>query len=229
MRTNLALIAPVLMLASACNVVTTGDRGELTFTPDDCGQYYCSLDLPLAAGSSMIVDLGDVHGHDVSFLDLVAGDSHVAIVVPVPLFAGDWRWRVYGLAGGTTRLYAVDGAGNDIDQTLLEVETPSRLGLTLEHGPAASHADDPFGLEVWTVTAASRVAFQVRPLDWAGGTMMGKLELTADLDASLFAALDPAADVTAGELAMRPMAPGDYGVSFYGPNQLLLDVIFEVR
>jgi hypothetical protein len=58
---------------------------------------------------------------------------------------------------------------------------------------------------------------------------MGKLELDADMDAALFAALEPSANITGGELTVRPMLPGDYGASFYGPRGLILDVVLEVR
>jgi hypothetical protein len=227
MRSSMASLSALLL--SACTVVTTGDRGELTFTPSDCGQSFCSLDLSLAAGSSITVDLHDVDGFDLAHVGLIAADSRVAVVVPLPAWPGDSRWQVLAIRGGRTALVALDGSGYEIDRTGLHVEEPSGLGLELVRGPAAAHAIEDVGLEVWTVTAAHPVAFRVRPLDWAGGTLMGRLDLSVDLDSALFDALEPAADLSEGELAMRPMFFGDYAASFYGPDGLFLDVVLEVR
>lgn len=223
------LLVSALLLGSACNVSTTGDRGQLTFTPDDCGQAFCSLDEELAAGTSMIVDLQGVDGSDASHLDLLATDSRVAVVVPVPLFFGDLRWQVFAVDEGWTSLVAVAPSGREIDRTSLRVERPARLGLTHRRGSAAQHAIGPDGVEVWTVSAADSVGFRVRPLDGAGYEMMGKVDLSADVDAGLFVALDPSASLGEGELEVRPMAPGDYGASFYDAQGRYLDVVLEAR
>jgi hypothetical protein len=229
MRNSMGSILSLVLLGSACNVTTTGDRGQLGFTPDDCGQTFCSLDLTLAAGTSMVVDIAEVDGSDASYASLIADDSRVAVVFPVPLYAGDWRWQVRAIDEGRTILVALDPDGYEIDRTTLDVERPTRLGLDLSRGPAVEHAGMPVGLEVWTVTAGRDVAFRVRPLDWAGGTMMGKVDLDADVDAALFAAMDPRARIGEGDLTLYPMAPGDYGASFYGPFGMFLDVVLEVR
>jgi hypothetical protein len=228
MRNRMASLLP-LVLAAACNVTTTGDRGEVTFTPDDCGQSFCSLDFDLAAGASMDVEIDALSPDlDPARLNLYAANGGVAVVVPI-VSSGASRWRVIGVDAGRTSLIVVDHRGVHIDVTDLEVRRPSRLGLSLQHGPAVEHGGTPFGFEVWTVGAASWVDFHVRPLDFAGGEMMGKLDLDVDLDADLFAALDPAARLGLGELAIRPMAPGDYTASFYDAHGLVLDVVLEVR
>jgi hypothetical protein len=226
------LLLSLLLVASAsaaCNVVTTGDHGRLTFTPDDCGQAFCSLDFELAAGASVDVDLAAAsRGVPISGLTLVADDARVAVVVPIPLGVG-WRWRVIGVDGGRARLVAVDARGLEVDRTTIEVRRASRLALELERGPAASYPTSEPDLEMWAVAAASPVAFRVRPLDWAGGELMGKLALASEMDTALYHSLDPSARLPEGELAVGPLAPGDYGVTFFDPQGLFLDVLLEVR
>jgi hypothetical protein len=116
----------------------------------------------------------------------------------VPIYGlGPVRWRVLGVDEGRTDLVVVDHEGYEVDYTSIEVRRPSRLSLSLQAGPAVEHLGQPLALEVWTVGAASYVDFHVRPLDWAGGEMMGKVNLEADIDAALFAALEPSADIVA--------------------------------
>ena len=227
MRKSIASFLPLLFTA-ACNLTTQGEYGAVAFDPEDCGQAFCSLDFVLAAGTSVDIEIDGLDGIDTSRMSLVADDPGVAVVVPIYGF-GPVRWRVIGVDEGRTDLVVVDRAGYEVDYTSIGVRRPSSLGLSLQFGPAVAHLGQPEGLEVWTVGAASYVDFHVRPLDWAGGELMGKLELDADMDAALFAALEPSANITGGELTVRPMLPGDYGASFYGPRGLILDVVLEVR
>jgi hypothetical protein len=225
------MVLASVLLASACNSVTTGDDGYITFTPDDCGQAWCSLDDELAVGASLEVTLGVVDGFDseVAHLTLVSDDPSVALTFPLPDL-GVSRWTVVAVGPGITRLVALDH-GRYVDGTAIVTRSAFRLGLEVDDGPAFS--SDVFGgrfaEETWHFPAGEHVAFRVRPYDAAGRELAGKLNLETELDTPLFDALSSSADVPAGRIALRPMFAGDFGLSAYGPQGLVLDVLFEVR
>jgi hypothetical protein len=217
--------APLLALvaAAACNVTTTGDRGVVTFTPDDCGMAFCSLDQELAAGASIELELGSTRDESLRGLALVSEDPRVAVVFPMPL----GRWHVVGTGSGVVHLRVVDRAGIYVDGTDLLVERPRRLALRRLLGSAFTRHVAP-GEEIWVAPAARELAFRVRPFDAFGGELMGKLSLETEIESDLFDALDPASRLPEGELSFRPMAPGDYWLTVSLPT-VALDVSFEVR
>ena len=231
MRHSIRFLLASLSFVAACNSVTTGDDGYITFTPDDCGQAWCSLDDTIAVGTSVEVTLGVVDGfdHEVAHLTLVSDDPAVAVTFPLPA-AGVSRWQVLATGPGVTRLVALEG-NHYVDGTLITTESAWRLGLEVDEGPA--FVSDAFGgrtaEETWHFPAGEEVSFRVRPFDLAGRELQGKLNLTTELDAPIFDARTGSADVPAGRLALRPMFAGDFGLSAYGPEGLVLDVAFEVR
>ena len=231
MRNSIRLALASLSFVAACNAVTTGDDGYITFAPDDCGQAWCSLDDTTAVGTSIEVTLGVVDGFDseVAHLALVSDDPTVAVTFPIPTL-GVSRWQVLATGPGVTRLVALDGSVY-VDGTFIATESAWRLGLEVDDGPA--FASDVFGghvaEETWHFPAGEHVTFSVRPFDLAGRELTGKLNLGTELDTPLFDALSSSADVPAGRLALRPMFVGDFGLSAYGPEGLVLDVLFEVR
>jgi hypothetical protein len=231
MRNSVRFAFASLLFTAACNNVTTGDDGTITFTPDDCGQAWCSLDDRLAVGTSVEVTLGAVDGYDsdVAHLTLVSDDPTVAVTFPLPA-VGASRWQVLATGRGVTRLVALEG-NRYVDGTALFTESAYHLGLEVEYGPAfASEViSGPVSEEVWHFPAGEHVTFRVRPFDRHGHELAGKLNLGTELDNPLFDALSSASDVPAGKLALLPMFAGDFGLSAYGPEGLVLDVFFEVR
>jgi hypothetical protein len=166
---------------------------------------------------------------DVAHLTLVSDDPTVAVTFPLP-DVGRSRWQVLAVGPGVTRLVALEGS-HYVDGTFITVDSAYRLGLEMEDGPA--FASDVYGgrftEETWHFPAGEHVAFNVRPFDAAGRELSGRLNLTTELDTPLFDALTSSSDVPAGRLALRPMFVGDFGLSAYGPQGLVLDVVFEVR
>jgi hypothetical protein len=231
MSKSLRFLLASFSFAAACNSVTTGDDGTITFTPDDCGQAWCSLDDTLAVGTSVEVTLGVVDGFDsdVAHLTLVSDDPTVAVTFPLPA-AGVSRWTVLTTGPGVTRLVALEG-NHYVDGTLIRAERAFRLGLEVDDGPAFAGdiSVGPVTEETWRFPAGEHVGFRVRPLDAHGFELTGKLNLTTELDQPLFDALSGSADVPAGKIALRPMFAGDFALSAYGPEGLVLDVFFEVR
>jgi hypothetical protein len=212
-----------VLAAAACNLTTTGDRGVVTFTPDQCGQGFCSLGMDLAAGASIELTLGSVGGASLRGLALVSADPRVAVVFPL---AFD-RWHVVGVGAGRAYLRVVDRDGLHVDGTHLFVVMPSRLALERVHGSAFARLVVP-GEEIWVAPAAADLVFRVRPIDDFGGGLMGKLDLSTEIDSLLYDALAPSSRLTEGELVFRPMAPGDYWMTVTSPNDFL-DVSFEIR
>ena len=218
-----SLASVLALFTAACNVTTTGDRGIVSFTPDDCGLPFCSLDDTLAAGGSTAVDLsGD---RDPRFLTLVSDDPAVAVTFPLPYD----RWQIMGVGPGRVTLAVLTPGGRELDTTAINVALPASYGLVVQEGPAFTRAPEHPDEQIWQIPSGQTVAFRVRPYDWAGFELMGKLNLETEIDAALFSRLSPTSDLASGELAFDPMAPGDYWMSVYDEAGLGLDVFFEAR
>src|SRR5262249_14302045 len=139
--------------------------------------------------------------------------------------------QVIAVAPGRTRLVVVDSGGLDIDGTALTVARTHHLGLALDHGAAylASGTGGTVAQEIWDVPAGEPVDLRVRPYDLRDAEIMGKLSVGTEIDEPLYTALQPSAHLEEGELDLRPMAEGDYGVVFTGADGLVLDAQLRVR
>jgi hypothetical protein len=219
--------ASLSFAAAACNTVTTGDRGVLTFTPDECGRDSCDLGDELVVGGSTRVSLDDVDRHgDVDGLTLITDDPSVLRVDLIDRGSFTSEWRVTAVGPGWARLIAIDGAGYEVDSTDVEARHPDRLAMDRRWGQAVKSSR--FGVdEVWTVEAGQDVRFDVRPVRH-GWDMMGRVAYFVEIDEILHEGLAPEVDLVHGELGFRVPA-GEYPVTFTAPDGTFIAVLIVAQ
>ena len=227
-RSTLFLALVPLAALAACNEVTTGDHGVLTFTPDDCGEDFCSLDNDLAVGGSTVVTLEAAYeGDDVSGLTLISSDPTVLAVQRIDDGVYSSEWRVTGTGSGYAQLIAIDYAGYEIDHTDLDVRHADRLDVHRERGDAVGPSARAGYDQVWTVNVGTLVELQVAPYRH-GSRMMGTMAYRVDIDQVLFDGLATGSDVDNGELAFK-VAAGEYDVSFVAPDGHALSLLIVAQ
>ena len=217
MRSTSVLMALPLVALAACNTVTTGEYGVLTFTPDECGgDEGCSLNDDLAVGATLVVELEAADGGDIEDLRLITSNPYVFQVERLSSSPWSSEWKVTGTGDGWAELVAIDGLGYEIDKTRIDVRYADGLGV--EHvagnavGPTVRLGYD----QVWTVNADERVELEIVPLE-GRFRMMGRVAYQVDIDELLYAGMAPGSRVEAGELEFRvPM--GEYDVDFVAPD-----------
>jgi hypothetical protein len=207
----------VALVTGACNEVTTGKTGVLTFTPDECGEVSCSLDDDLAVGGSILVSIDERRaGGDLSDLTLITDAAGVLRVESVTRTALTSEWRVTALAPGPARLIAIDRQGYEVDYT--DVGASSADKLRIEHragnavGPGARTGFD----EVWTVKAGESIDLRIAPFH-GNQRLTGRIAYHVDIDKLLHAGLSPGSSLERGELAFRVPA-GEYDATFDLPD-----------
>lgn len=235
MRTHrlglLVSLIPLLTLAacSGWNSVETGERGALTFTPDECGRDGCDLDDPIVVGGSTIVTLESADSrYSVVGLTLISSDPYVLDVYPVYLGSSWSEWRVDGVGPGRADLIAIDEYGYEIDYIGVDVRFADYIYLEHTRGSAVGPSFDRQGFdEVWTVNAGRDVAFDVTPM-LGGRDLMGQLAYAVEIDEVLFASSDPGARLDLGHVSFNAPA-GEYAVFFTAPDGMTLSVLFVVQ
>ena len=220
MRNSLRLLV-IPFLAAACNVTTTGDRGVVDFTPEDCGEGICTLDSELASSTSMVVAVDAPY--EAGPVTVITDDARVAIVFPLT----HDRWEVRGINPGFTRLVVLTRY-EELDSTPLRVAQTYRYGLETATPNAFQSAPEHAGEEIWQLRADVATTFTVRPYDRHGFELMGVPNLTTEIDAELFDAVSPSSNLPAGELLLNAMLPGDYFMTV-SADGVYLDVVFEAR
>ena len=228
---GLALVVPLAMLAGACNTVTTGDHGVLTFTPDECGdENGCSLNDDLAVGGTMKISLDDAsdqHGSDLSDLTLISSDPNVFQVALIERGAFTSEWRVTGTGGGWAELIAIDRGGFEVDHTDLTVAFSDRLDIEHHAGNAVGPTTRIGYDQVWTVNANQDVKLQAVPVR-NGSRLTGKVGYRVDIDEVLFDSRLSSANIEIGQLDFRvPM--GEYDVTFTSPDGSVLRVLIVAQ
>ncbi len=221
-----ASVLPLALLA-ACNTITTGDNGVLTFTPDDCGKSSCSLDEELVIGGSTVVTLDDAGEGDVDDLTLISSDPYVLRVELVERGAFDSEWRVTGTGAGSAEIIAIDAYGYEIDYTEVEVRRADKLALDREGGNAVGPSVRVNFDEVWTVNAGEDVSLHASPYR-NGWKLMGRVSYDVSIDEILFDGLSPGARVELGELRFN-VPYGEYPVTFRAPDGTAVDVLIVAQ
>ena len=223
---GLGLVVPLAMLA-ACNEVTTGEYGALTFTPDSCGQSGCSLDNRLIAGASVNVTLDDAtHPHenvDLSDLTLITDEPGVVRVEMVERSAFNSEWKVSGVNPGLAHLIAIDRGGYEIDRTDIQVGRIDRFQVVNGAPTSVRTADRPGFDQVWTVRAGALADLKIEPFD---DGIMGRFKFHVDIDEALFAAMSPtqAKDLENGHLVFNVPA-GEYDATFTASDGTTFDLL----
>jgi hypothetical protein len=223
---GLGLVVPVLMLA-ACNEVTTGQYGALTFTPDECGESGCSLDDRLIAGASVNISLDDAqhpHEHvDLSDLTLITDNPDVVRVEVVARSGFESEWKVTGVNPGIAHLIAIDLGGFEIDFTDIRVGTIDRFQVRNSAATSVRTADRPGFDQVWTVRANAPAELAVEPFD---DGVMGRFKFHVDIDEAMFATMSPDAvkELESGRMSFNVPA-GEYTVTFTASDGSLFDLL----
>src|SRR5262249_44407551 len=147
MRTSLGLASLVLLLGvGACNQVETGRRGQVTFTPDDCGAAGCSFGDPLAIGGMTAVDIAGAHGNRVDDPTLCAGWPGIVDVQAGAPRSG--RFQLLGVGDGTADLLAMDPYGTVVDSIRVDVRQIDDLDVDLI-GDGAAGPDAVVGADAY--------------------------------------------------------------------------------
>lgn len=223
---GLGLVVPLAMLA-ACNEVTTGQYGALTFTPDSCGESGCSLDERLIAGASVNVTLDDAsHPHenvDLSDLTLITDNPNVVRVEVVERSGFNSEWKVTGVNPGSAHLIAIDLGGFEIDRTDIQVGRIDRFQVRNAAATSVRTADRPGFDQVWTVRAGASADLTVEPFD---DGIMGRFKFHVDIDEAMFATMSPdqVKALEDGRMVFNVPA-GEYTVTFTASDGSTFDLL----
>ncbi|MCE9575465.1 MAG: hypothetical protein K8W52_20095 [Deltaproteobacteria bacterium] len=161
------LLAP--LMAAGCNVSSTGNQGNITFTPSNCGDPTgCDLGDAIALWGTVDVQIARTSGGSITGLALESRDPTVASVESIASIQGLPAWRVTGAdagatgAGATVDLAVIDTAAAEVDAVPITIKAADHLGFAkfvgTATGPAAADGYD----ESWTVPANQLVGFQAR-------------------------------------------------------------------
>ncbi len=207
------LLAPLI---AACNVSSTGNQGNITFTPSNCGDPTgCDLGDAIALWGTVDVQIARTTGGSISGLALESRDPTIASVEAIAPIQGLPAWRVTGADAGPTGsgavvdLAVVDTTATEIDAVGITVRATDNLGLAkfvgTATGPAAADGYD----ESWQVPANQLVGFQTRARN-GNEDLEGRFlyDVVAD-PAGLMAHEPQGADHTTGYINVQPPA-GDY-------------------
>jgi hypothetical protein len=211
-RSTLFLALVPLAALAACNEVTTGAHGVLTFTPDDCGQDFCSLDDDLAVGSTTTVRLEAADDGDVDGLTLISSDPSILAVQKIDDGAFSSEWRVTATGSGYADLIAIDYDGYEIDHTELRARFADRLDVHAASGGAVGPTTRTGYDQVWTVNANKAIDLEVAAYR-DGFHMAGAMGYQVDIDQVLFDHTSSGADLEHGDLEFNVPA-GSYDVTF---------------
>lgn len=215
---GLGLVVPLAMLA-ACNEVTTGEYGALTFTPDRCGANGCTLDNDLIVGATVNVTLDDAanpHSNvDLSNLTLITDAPDVVTVTAVQVSSFTSEWKVTGRASGSAHLIAIDQNGYEVDRTDLRVSAIHGYRLVDESEGAVRGADRPGYDQVWNVAANGVGDFR---LDITNADAMGFLQYHVDIDEALLAHTVFQNELPDGHLEFKNLPTGEYDAIFSAPD-----------
>jgi hypothetical protein len=214
-------------LAIGCNESKEGAQGLVIFTPDACGVGPCSFDDSIAVSGTIQVN---IRGDDEEMVstagyELASDDTSVLEVTAIPDVGGRPTWELYAVSEGVARLAAIDD-GEEID--FIEVPVQEIDGLELVHfvGEAVGPVQEDNYDEVWTINAGEDVSFHAVPT-LAGDRLMGVLEYGYTADEPLDAVLDPAADISHGEIEFNVPGEGEFALSLDAAG-VTLDVLFRV-
>jgi hypothetical protein len=215
---GLGLVVPLAMLA-ACNEVTTGDYGALTFTPDHCGANGCTLDDRLIVGATVNVtldDAADPHSNvDLSNLTLITDAPGVVHVSVVEVTSFTSEWKVTGLASGDAHLIAIDENGYEVDRTEIHVGV-IRGYRVIDGSEGAVRGADRTGYDqVWNIAKNGVGDFK---LDVNDSDAMGYLQFHVDIDEALLAHTVFQGELTDGHLEFENLPTGEYDAIFSAPD-----------
>lgn len=212
MRTITCIVAPFTLAALACNTPTTGEQGELSFTPTRCGNplLNCSFAAGLATGGAIDVQITSVGGASLDGVT-VESSNHVT-VEDIADADGVPTWSVTAQTAGGAELRVRDAQGGLLDSLTFSVYAPERLGLLKLVGTATGPATEAGADEAWTVPAGQLVSFQVIPIAGAY-RMMGRLSYTISGSAAVLDTEQSTSDRASGYLYVQPPA-GDHLLLF---------------
>ncbi len=235
MRSTLmaAVLVPLAMLAGACNTVTTGDSGVLTFTPDECGPGGCSLDDTLIVGGSTLVTLDDANDRhnnaDLSDLTLITDNPGVVDVQVVKSSSFTSSFRVTGVAGGRAHLIAIDRGGYEVDRTDVVVGYADAFDIYRGSKGFVRDNDRAGYDQVWITQASAENDMTIYALRH-GDRLMGRFEYHVDIDRVLFDGISAVwkDSLAKGHMVFR-VPPGEYPVTFTTPDGLPLRLLIVAK
>jgi hypothetical protein len=226
----LALASTAALAGCDWNSVTTGDHGVVEFVPDHCGHDRgCDLDDALIVGGELEVNMSAADDRaSVGGLRMISDNPAVLWVGE-----GEWStsydsdWRVIGVGEGWAELVVIDQFGHEVDHTDVHVQFADRLGLESRGTNALRLAPRPGYAEVWSVMAGAPVSLEVAPRR-TGDRLMGSFEYDVVIDPTLYAALDPSAKLTRGELRFHAPA-GEHVVDFTAVDGTSVSVLIVAQ
>ena len=191
----------------ACDISSTGDNGELNFTPTECGvSLGCDFDDSIAVGGTLHVTVDG--GADTYQLDSSDND-----VVRITGDVRSNRWELLGVGIGRADLIAYDDSGEAIDWLTVEVDAVDTLAFDRQWGTVTEHAGDGEFDVIYTLKAGEEVGFDIRPM-YRRTELMGHMQFVSAITPELNSALDYRADLARGELSFRTFSVGEHAVSF---------------
>jgi hypothetical protein len=215
---GLGLVVPLAMLA-ACNEVTTGEYGALTFTPDHCGPQGCSLDDQLILGATVNVtldDAADPHaGADLAGLTLITDEPGIVGVQVVEASSFHSEWKVTGRAPGVAHLIAIDEHGYEIDRTDISVGVIRSFEIDNTSSGAVRGADRAGYDQVWNVAQNGTGDFRLNVADVG---KMGRLQYHVDIDEALLDHVVAKNELEDGRLVFQNLPTGEYDAIFSAPD-----------
>jgi hypothetical protein len=216
--------------AAACNTTTAGANGAVDFTPIECGRdsQGCTFERAVGVGGTLDVHIKGTDGVSTAGATLEAEDSNVVAVEAIDDVGGKPTWALTGVSPGVTRLYAVDGNGDDLDYLEIDVKDPvalrfdAFLGNTV--GPDTAEGYD----EAWTVNADEATSFFVTPLGDDDEPVLGVYRYQVQLDDALAEGLIDTDKPAEGYLYFQVPA-GEYTAHFEDDAGLAFDALITAQ
>lgn len=226
MTKRLVLLCALSALA-ACDVSTDGAKGNVAFTPDDCGRVVCTFDDSVAVGGLLNMSIRGNEGVSTVGVVIESDDPNVLSAVAIPDVNGSPTWELQGLSPGVARLTVYTQGDEVLD--FLEVGVQEVSGLIAENvlGDAVGPADDASFDEVWTINADQAVSFQITPTIGDEQPVMGRFLYTATIDQGIEEGLIED-DLGKGYLYFQAPA-GDYQASFVDDYGHTIDILLQAQ
>ncbi len=196
----------------ACNTSSDGAKGNIAFTPDDCGYPGCSFSESIAVGTTISLQIAGLEGVSTAGATLSSSDTNILTVMPIA-DNGQPTWQVAGKASGNARLIVETSESKALDFIDVTVETSAGLTATKilgdAVGPTLVQAPNA---EKWIINADQAVSFQIAPVSRSGERIMGKQSYAVVLAPEIESALLQGNTAT-GYLYFTAPAAGEYDVT----------------
>lgn len=225
--TRLLVVLAATAALAACNTSTEGAKGNVAFTPTDCGLLGCNLDDSIGVGGIISMHITGLEGVSTAGATLESEDPAMLTVTAVPDVGGQATWELQSFNAGVTRVNVYTAADELLD--FVEVPMQELSGIISQNlvGDAVGPSSDASYNEIWTVNADQAVSFQMTPVIGLDAPTMGRYVYTATVDAGIEdGLLDD--DLSGGYLYFNVPA-GSYPVSFENDFGQRIDILINAQ